>query len=535
MGKDKQSTEDTDLDMAKIKYVRPSKSREKKVAAPIVPEPEPVPDDEFPVLDSDDDDDDVIAVEEQQDEEVLGERDDTGDSYHLPEETEDDLVQPPKRARVARKPRKNAPAKDVVVIDEGDDGEDDPDNPANPPPALTEAQRRTQAAATIKRNWGFGSIRECIPEKKWLSRGLKDYEDENWQLDTIDEFEGLSNETQGQGDAMKEQIGLFFDKRGSTGANRRIGGSAVEKEKNLVDDIKRLRKGDRIDPETHREIPATPRGAAAASGPKKKRGKAQSSAKSTTKDRSNLGRASKDKSSKRRADAMADIDEESDDEDNGVQGGGKPSKRPKKDGQQPTEKQSGRQQASDPDSSLRNRIRTLQQQRDALHLIRQNWSIESVLEFLPQRWFEMGEDADEHIPRAILERIRDLSNITNTPEQGQAVRQALHDSMSPRTSTSLEDILAVIAVAGEQFYAAAEGQRPSHPDNMGTTSDTRVLLRAARIAAARTDRDGRGYLLRYEDGVLRSAARHREVERLEHVIAQKERDADDGEDDGEEE
>ncbi|KAI4669685.1 uncharacterized protein J4E88_009967 [Alternaria novae-zelandiae] len=517
--------------MARTKEVRPSKSQENKVAAPTVSDPEPEPDD-FPELEGDDDDDDVIAVEQQEDEELPGERYDAEDSYHEPEETDDDLLQLPKLAGVARKPQKHVPAKTVVVIDEGDDGEEaeasddnDPADNANAPPALTEAQRRRQAAATIKRNWGFGSIRECIPEKKWLSRGLKDYEDENWQLDTIDEFEGLSNETQGQGDAMKEQIGLFFDKRGSTGANRRIGGSAVEKEKNLVDDIKRLRKGDRIDPETHREIPATPRGAAAASGPKKKRGKPQSSAKPATKDRSNLGRASKDKPSKRKSDAMADVDDESDDEDNGVQGGGKPSKRPRKDGQQPAEKQSGRQQASDPDSSLRNRIRTLQQQRDALYLIRQNWSIESVLEFLPQRWFEMGEDTDEHIPRAILERIRDLSNITNTPEQGQAVRQALHDSMSPRTSTSLEDILAVIAVAGEQFYAAAEGQRPLHSDNMGTSSNTRVLVRAARIAAARADRDERGNLLRYEDSVLRSAARHREVERLEHIIAQKERDA----------
>ncbi|KAI4638589.1 hypothetical protein J4E93_009890 [Alternaria ventricosa] len=511
-----------DTDPTMPPKTRPSKDRRDNPQQDIEPDPALDSEEEIPIVDNDEND----TAEEQQDEEVLGERDDTGDSYHLPEETEDELAQRPTRAGVARKPRKHVPAKTVVVIDEGDDGE------------ASEAQRRTQAAATIKRNWGFGSIRECIPEKKWLSRGLKDYEDKSWQLDTIDEFEGLSNETQGQGDAMKEQIGLFFDKRGSTGANRRIGGSAVEKEKNLVDDIKRLRKGDRIDPETHREIPATPRGAGAASGPKKKRGKPQSSAKSATKDRSNLGRASKEQSRKRKSDAMADVGDESDDEDDGDQSSGKPSKRPRKDGQQPAEKQSGRQQASDPDSSLRNRIRTLQQQRDALDLIRQNWSIDSVLEFLPQRWFEMGEDADEHIPRAILEHIRDLSNITNTPEQGQAVRQALHDSMNPRTSTSLDDILAVIAVAGEQFYAAAEGQRPSHPDNMGTTSDTRVLLRAARIAAARTDRDERGHLLRYEDSVLRSAARHREVERLENIMAQQKRDAEresDREDDGEEE
>lgn len=76
-----------------------------------------------------------------------------------------------------------------------------------------------------------------------------------------------------------------------------------------------------------------------------------------------------------------------------------------------------------------------------------------------------------------------------------------------------------------------ERQRGSRLEDMGTPSDPRVLLWAARIDATRADRDVVGHMLRYEDNVLRSAAVHRQVERLENIIAQKERDAE-GESDG---
>lgn len=342
------------------------------------------------------------------------------------------------------------PTKPGVDLDGGDDGEEteasddnDPDDSANAPPALTEDQQRTHAVATINRNWGFSSIRQCIPEKTWLTRRLKNHEDKDWELDTIEEFEGLSEETKGQGDVMKQQIGLFWHKRGRVGDDRAIGGNAEEKEKNLRDDLQRLCRGDRIDVDTHREKLGTSGDGGAVLGPKKKRARPQSSANSARRDRSDLGRASKDRPSKRKSDAMADVDDDSDDQDGGDQGGGKSSKKPKKNGKQLAEKQKaskkdnisgrGQQQASGPDSSLRSGIRTLQQRRDTLNLIRQNWGIDSLREFLPQRWHGVGEDTDDHIDRTILERILDLSNITDTPEQGEAVSQALHDSMTPRT------------------------------------------------------------------------------------------------------
>lgn len=73
--------------MANTKWVKPRNSKNNAVAAPAVPDQE---------LDTDDDilmpDDHEADAAEEQEDEVLGDEGDTEDSYHEPEEADDELT-----------------------------------------------------------------------------------------------------------------------------------------------------------------------------------------------------------------------------------------------------------------------------------------------------------------------------------------------------------------------------------------------------------------------------------------------------------
>ncbi|RYO39243.1 hypothetical protein AA0111_g1777 [Alternaria arborescens] len=290
--------------------------------------------------------------------------------------------------------------------DSGDDGEDTTE-PATAP-VSSKAHQRAQALAAIRKNWNIEHVHDILTEETWLTGPLKlqHVSDDTWELATLLKFQQLSEQTKAMNKKMKEQFVLFWDKRRHTGGNRKIGRTGEEKEVNLRDDIRRLFKGDRIDPETHKETIVKAKNDGNRSGSKK---------------RKSAGAMKRN----------GEGEPEQEVDDNGFMKN--ESKRPRKNEQQP-----GIQ-----GPQIKTRSST---QRDmTLDLIYRNWNIASLLDLIPSRLTPAGVRSDADFDSAIVAGLLVLSNLTNTQERRTAVRQEFENAIGWSSRPSVDNVLSLIA------------------------------------------------------------------------------------------
>jgi len=290
--------------------------------------------------------------------------------------------------------------------DSGDDGEDTTE-PATTP-ILPVAYQRAQALAAIRKNWNMKHVQDILTEDTWLTGSLKpqDISDETWELATLLRFQHLSEQTKGMNKEMKEQFVLFWKKRKHTGGNRKAGRTGEEKQVNLRDDIRRLSKGDRIDPETRKETIV----------------KAKNDGnRSESKKRKSAGVTKRN----------GEGEPEQEVDDNGFMKN--ESKRPRQNEQQP--------EIRGPQIKTRS-----SRQRDmSLHLIYRNWNITSLLDLIPSRLTPAGVRSDADFDSAIVAGLLVLSNLTNTQERRGAVRQEFENAIGWSSRPSVDNVLSLIA------------------------------------------------------------------------------------------
>ncbi|KAI4605097.1 hypothetical protein J4E83_010832 [Alternaria metachromatica] len=480
MGKDKQNTEESDLDMAKIKYVRPSKSQEKKAAAPVVPDPEPEPEpDTSPMSDvpldlelNDDDfgfDNEEDKADEQDNEAMVGEGDGVED---VPEQAVDDME-----------------------IDWDDDGEEEAE------------ETKEELLDQINKNWNISSLRSIMEpgfdEKNktklkdtWLS-GKTDITDEEWDTNTLRLFRDLSRLTRNDFDDAKSRLAKTLRYRKHDEHGKRTGSQRVIKEPRLRNDLrtvisalhtKKRKERDEKDGE---------------SGKPKKKKKAKADESSDVDLDDDLYKseeeisfeeyqkrmAKKKGSSKRpggnsanRSKSRQDSEDESSSGPDEVpstdpgtkrnaEAGVKVKKKrapPKKNAQAKAD--AAEAEAADNETPANEPppvtiIQNEEERNAALEYIYTTWRTTSLLHVLPDALHPVEATKDQDLAYEIVAALRNLSNFIRTPDELAAFRQDLEDQVAGDATFTNEDIVAHIMRVGEPYYHAARaaGGHARHP------------------------------------------------------------------------
>ncbi|KAI4643322.1 uncharacterized protein J4E79_011262 [Alternaria viburni] len=527
MTKDKQNTEDTDLDMAKIKYIRPSKSQEKKAAAPLVPEPEPVPDTSEmsdvpsnldPELNDDDFNfaDDGDEAEQQEDEAMIGEDD-----------VEEDLIVRKTQLGEGEETGGDEDGREDAPMIDDDDSADS-----------SHEETKQDLLDEIYKNWVGVTLRDTLQEnakESWLKRNTN-LRDTDWNIETLRAFRDLSRLTKNDHDKAKAAVAKRLGWRKHRDKWERTGETREVKEQRLRDDVNAIcaelradgrgpedddgdeGEGEDDEPKegTKKKAKKATKGKEGAAGPQPTRTPRARAAKARNDGTSS---AQPGKAAKRQPrtmvgednDGLNTLGEAADDED---YVNGKPSKKQKKNDQQVASKRNTRgntrerelaterrQQREERPSTRDNLIsslltelsedaeveqqpdfdiRTPTQRHNALRQIYSNWGITSLLDYL-------GEDlqrsaavrSDNDINLIVITRILHLSNMTNTREQGAAVRQEFARQLSRSKKHTTDTLLAVIARVTELYRLAAQlANNTRLPSAQTRTTAANVLAQA---------------------------------------------------------
>ena len=484
MTKDKQNTEETDLDMAKIKYIRPSKSQEKKAAAPVVPDPEPEPEpepDTSPLSDvpSDPELDDMFdfvherdEAEEQEDEAMVGEDD----------VEEDRIVRETQLGEVLEPEQENVEAVDDMDIDRDDDDKEE-----------TEEELLDQ----IKKNWGITSLRSIMEagfdEKEnkklkdtWLS-GKTDLADKDWDMATLRLFRDLSRLTRNDFDEAKSRLAKTLRYRKHDEHGKRTGSQRVIKEPRLRNDLRTvisaLHTKKRKEQDENDGGPGRPK--------KNKKAKIDDSFDVDLDDdlykseeeisfEEYQKRMAKRKSSSKKPGGKSGTrsgsrQDSGDDSGSGsdeipptdpstkknAEAGVKVKKKPAGPKQNAKTKPKAAEAEAADNENLANEppaviiIQNEEERNAALEYIYIIWRTASLLHVLPDALRPVGATKDQDLAYEIVAALRNLSNVIRTPDELAAFRHDLEEQVAGDTSYTNEDIVAHIARVGEPYYYAA--------------------------------------------------------------------------------
>ncbi|KAI4639531.1 uncharacterized protein J4E78_010858 [Alternaria triticimaculans] len=329
-----------------------------------------------------------------------------------------------------------------------------PPTPAAIPPTILTDHQREMAAVTT--NWGpdYRTLRDCIKANTWFKGSIVNLTEETCEIETLRKLRELSDKTPNDGAKMKEQMDFHWRQRDKQG---RVGGTKLEKQENLREDLQLLIDGKRMkegDIQTYK-------------------GRPKDDGDASARKRNDNGRTP-DASTKRVRKTPQDDDDESSSEDSTIPRNGLATA--------PKGKGKGKERATEVTSDDTEVIPLTRRQRDeALGRIYDNWELTSdqpLTQFLPGLLLPPDMTDDSLIDGRILARIRDLSNVT----RGQAlfVREALASAMNDFVGENVEQVLDLLAQVRAQLQEAM-----------------RVLDRASEEARAREQAEGpsRGALI----------------------------------------
>ena len=121
-----------------------------------------------------------------------------------------------------------------------------PKGDQDPNDTTADAQERIQAIAAITTNWGqaFSSMQNWMHDNTWLKGETERLSEQTCEMDTIRAFRTLSQSTQNWGQQVKDQIQQYYLLRWNNPTKKTpIGTTKEEKEKNLREDLAKLRVG----------------------------------------------------------------------------------------------------------------------------------------------------------------------------------------------------------------------------------------------------------------------------------------------------
>ena len=369
---------------------------------------------------------------------------------------------------------------------------------AIPPPSLTDHQREMAAVAT---NWGseYPTLRDCIKANTWFKGSIVNLTEETCEIETLRKLRELSDKTPNGGATIKEQMDFHWRQRDKQG---RVGGTKLEKQENLREDLQSLIDGKRMKEEDIQTYKGRPKEDGDASARKR-----------------NAGGKTPDASKKRVRETPHDDDDGSSSGDSTIPHDG-PAAAPKGKGK-------GKERATEVPSDDTEITPVTRGQRDeALGWIYDNWELTSdqpLTQFLPGLLLPPDMTDDSLIDGRILARIRDLSNVT----RGQAffVREALAGAMGDFVGENVEQVLDLLARvraqlqetiralerASEEARAREQAAGPSRGAMLpglgvagpsAPSSSAVIMPRPPQPSQAPTQPVAQPGLSRYEDGVM---------------------------------
>jgi len=341
-------------------------------------------------------------------------------------------------------------------------GDQDPDD------TTADAQERVQAIAAITKNWGqaFSTMQNWMHDNTWLKGETERLSEQTCEMDTIRAFRTLSQSTQNWGQQVKDQIQQYYLLRWNNPTKKTpIGTTKEEKEKNLREDLAKLRAG-RFIPEANWKENNTKRPRVGEIGGKK--------AKPRKKSKKDVSREERDE------------DEEEDEPhpppnpkpaakpanigaineirrrlrshgNNGAEGGAAQTGKQKNNANQAEDDDTASTASEPPQAKT---IRTPEQRNLALSDIYRNWKIDSLnRDFSAMlRGADPNAANDNGVEDVIVELLRDLSNVSATKEQANAIKEELQLRFHRMKEYDLREVhFAITATAHNYYYASESG------------------------------------------------------------------------------
>ncbi|KAI4669683.1 uncharacterized protein J4E88_009965 [Alternaria novae-zelandiae] len=341
-----------------------------------------------------------------------------------------------------------------------------PKGDQDPNDTTADAQERVQAIAAITTNWGqaFSSMQHWMHDNTWLKGETEKLSEQTCEMDTIRAFRTLSQSTRNWGQQVKDQIQQYYLLRWNNPTKKTpIGTTKEEKEKNLREDLAKLRAG-RFIPEANWKENKTKRPRVGEIGGKK--------AKPKKKSKKDVSREERDEDEEEdephpppnpkpatkpaNTGAVNEIRRRLRSHGNNVAEGGAAQ----------TEKQKNNVNQADDDAAgsellQAKSIHTPEDKDMALIRIHKNWDIVSLHRDFPAmlRGADPNAANDNGIEDVIIELLRDLSIVSATKEQANEIRAELQRRFDEMEGYDLKAVHSAITVTAQGYYEAAEAAK----------------------------------------------------------------------------
>ncbi|KAI4639532.1 uncharacterized protein J4E78_010859 [Alternaria triticimaculans] len=351
----------------------------------------------------------------------------------------------------------------------------------DPNDTTVDAQERIQAIAAITTNWGqtFSSMQNWMHDNTWLKGETEKLSEQTCEMDTIRAFRTLSQSTQNWGQQVKDQIQQYYLLRWNNPTKKTpIGTTKEEKEKNLREDLAKLRAG-RFIPEANWKENNTKRPRVGEIGGKKAKPRKKSKKDGSREERDEDEEEDEPHPPPNPKPATKPVNIGAVNEirrrlrshgHNGAEGGATQTGKQKNNANQ-AEDDDAASIASEPPQAKT--IRTPEQRNLALSDIYRNWKIDSLNRDFPAmlRGADLNAANDNGIEDVIVELLRDLSNVSATKEQANAIKEELQLRFNKMKGYDLREVhFAITTTAHNCYYASESGT--DWPELSGDEGDT---------------------------------------------------------------
>jgi len=119
-------------------------------------------------------------------------------------------------------------------------------------------------------------------------------------------------------------------------------------------------------------------------------------------------------------------------------------------------------------------IQTLRDRYSALEQIYENWGIQTIVGRFTDGLHREDVTDDADLDAGVIERLRDLSEVTNTARHGKRIRERLWESLDGLREYDVERVVARIALVGHWYVNVREekGEKKARGESVSDSSDS---------------------------------------------------------------